>query len=105
MSEITPERLKGLAEAVGKKVITDPNTISLGGYHGDYFVVYYDKDYWQYQPHKNWNQCGELLEWLIQGRDTYSMLKIFKEIIKYKFDLDHLKTAIVLVALAYVESK
>ena len=53
MTEITPEMLKEIAEAVGEQVIAYPRTgrlIILGGPALDF------------QPHKDWNQCGELLE-------------------------------------------
>ena len=64
-NQITPERLKRLAESLGKKIhgfatqdfrglckkgeliVSDPAKIELQ---------------YVYQPHKDWNQCGEVLE-------------------------------------------
>lgn len=107
MSDITPERLKGLAEAMGKEVRIEKDYFMDDPHKGEICYCVVEDPGYIYQPHKDWSQCGEVLEWLLGTKIGVSidaarwLSKIAVLYLKY----GDLKTAIVLAALAYVEHK
>jgi len=102
-NEITIVRLKGLLEAMHKIAMfymDEDDEIASIVIRGD-----------EYQPHKDWNQCGEVLEWLIKEfgcQITYNrcflVLENDEPCFNYEIEYKEFPEAIVLAALAYVES-
>jgi len=101
-NEITPERLYKLAQELGK----NPKI-----YCGITKIECCTKNY---EPHKDWNQCGELLEWLCEKNQIFAYKVLGAE--GFSFGLrrlnedkatrgETLKTAIVLSALDYLDER
>lgn len=61
--EITPERLKGLAEAMGKTAVI--GAVDVDGDKCMVACMLVAPEPVHYQPHKDWNQCGELQEHML----------------------------------------
>jgi len=105
---ITPQRLKGLAEAMGKITFIEGD--------GCYNTNRGDTLDFPYQPHKDWNQCGEVYEWFLNQGDMCSTYLNYEDdglfttayidFEKYGLLVNKMalvKEAIVLAALTYVE--
>ena len=95
-NDITPERLMKLAAVLGKQHpkidvqnrvwIKVPTKTTL------------------YQPHKDWNQCGEVLEYFKSIHEFRCLIFMASDLLFENNDLN-LKEAFVLVALEFIESK
>lgn len=112
MTEITPEMLKEIAEAMGKNLIE-----TTWDEEFDRWTPYV----MEYHPHTCWNQCGELLEWLIDeglsvevfaepydnSRKVCQLVRIIGDVDLWEtVQLSHdVMTAIVLAAYDYIKSK
>ena len=70
-NQITAERLANLAKAMGK---LNPE---IRGNSVIYYKWHYHLETAVYWPHENWNQCGDLLKWLLEqeSRPAMSLLK------------------------------
>lgn len=103
MTEITPDMLKEIAIAMGKEAKID--------IEDNVWVYVGPMDNWNYIPHKNWNQCGEILEWLINEKGTpieLSLRGFIEPTVRIRQNLcgaGNLKEAIVLAFYEYIKEK